>query len=43
MTESFGAPAEEATEAPVDESAEPIFIRKLDRLETTSASYGNGN
>ena len=41
MAESLGTPAE-AVEAPVDESAEPIFIRKLDRLETTTRSNPNG-
>jgi hypothetical protein len=28
---------------PEDESAQPITIRKLDRLETTYASNPNGN
>jgi hypothetical protein len=36
MTNDFLVPADEAEAAPADESAQPIFIRKLDRLETTS-------
>jgi len=41
MAESLGAPAD-AVEATVDASAGPIFIRKLDRLETTNHSNPNG-
>jgi hypothetical protein len=36
MMDTFGVPANGPEEAPADESAQPIFIRKLDRLETTS-------
>jgi hypothetical protein len=36
MADTFRELAYDPEEAPVDESAQPIFIRKLDRLETTS-------
>jgi hypothetical protein len=36
MTDTFAVPADDLEEAPMDESVQPIFIRKLDRLETTS-------
>ena len=36
MANELWASAEEAETAPADESAQPISIRKLDRLETTS-------
>lgn len=36
MTDAFREPDTGMEEAPVDESAQPIFIRKLDRLETTN-------
>jgi hypothetical protein len=36
MANDFLASATEAEVAPADESAQPIFIRRLDRLETTS-------
>jgi hypothetical protein len=35
-------PEDPTAVTPVDEAAEPISIRKLDRLETTSASLANG-
>jgi len=41
MARSFGTPAEVA-QASADESTEPIFIRTLDRLETTNRSNPNG-
>jgi hypothetical protein len=41
MAEPFGT-LPEAGEAPADDSMEPIFIRKLDRLETTNRSNPNG-
>jgi hypothetical protein len=36
MANELWAVADEAEAAPADESAQPIFIRRLDRLETTS-------
>ena len=36
MAKEIWASAAEAEVAPADESAQPIFIRRLDRLETTS-------
>jgi hypothetical protein len=36
MTDTFGTPVTKTAEQPVGETAQPIFIRKLDRLETTS-------
>jgi hypothetical protein len=36
MANELWASATEAEVAPADESAQPIFIRRLDRLETTS-------
>jgi hypothetical protein len=41
MAEQFET-SHEGAELPVDESAEPIFIRKLDRLETTRPSNSQG-
>jgi hypothetical protein len=35
MTDSCQAPDRDAEVAPEDESAQPIVVRKLDRLETT--------
>jgi hypothetical protein len=42
MTAPLGSPDEELAEVPAGEGAEPIFIRKLDRLETTYFSNPNG-
>ena len=42
MTEFTSAAADEAAGWPADDSAEPIVIRKLDRLETTYATNPNG-
>ena len=42
MTELTSAAAAEAAELPADGGAEPIVVRKLDRLETTYASNPNG-
>ena len=36
MANELWTGADEAEAAPADESAQPISIRKLDRLETTS-------
>jgi len=35
MADIFQAPDHQAEVAPEDESAQPIVVRKLDRLETT--------
>lgn len=35
MADTYQAPDREAEVAPEDESAQPIVVRKLDRLETT--------
>jgi hypothetical protein len=43
MTDMFEQPDPQAEAAPEDESAQPIVIRMLDRLETTSASNPSGN
>lgn len=43
MTDIFQPPDPQAEAAPEDESVQPIVIRKLDRLETTSASNPSGN
>ncbi|HEY2553404.1 MAG TPA: hypothetical protein VGI64_22800 [Streptosporangiaceae bacterium] len=40
MAQTFEAPD---SETPEDESAQPIVIRKLDRLETTGPSNPNGS
>jgi hypothetical protein len=42
MTDIFQAPGHQAEAAPEDESAQPIVIRKLDRLETTSPTNSGG-
>jgi hypothetical protein len=36
MTDDFRVSANDAEETRTDETAQPIIIRKLDRLETTS-------
>jgi hypothetical protein len=36
MTDDFRGSVNDAKEMPTDETAQPIIIRKLDRLETTS-------
>jgi hypothetical protein len=41
MTSIFQTPGPQAETAPEDESAQPIAIRKLDRLETTSPTSPN--
>jgi hypothetical protein len=43
MTSIFQATDRQAEAAPEEESAQPIAIRMLDRLETTSASFALGN
>ena len=35
MADSYEAPDRHAETVPEDESAQPIVVRKLDRLETT--------
>jgi hypothetical protein len=41
MADIFQAPDEQAEAAPADESAQPIIIRKLDKLETTAFCWSN--
>jgi hypothetical protein len=43
MADVFQAPDPKVEVAPEDESAQPIVIRKLDRLETTCFSNPSGN
>ena len=42
MTSIFQVPERQAEVAPEDESAQPIVIRKLDRLETTQPCFAEG-
>jgi hypothetical protein len=42
MADIFQTPDRQVEVAPEDESAQPISIRKLDRLETTHTSNSQG-
>jgi hypothetical protein len=42
MEHIIETPDGETVLAPAEAGAQPISIRKLDRLETTSASFANG-